>query len=190
MPWAGQGSQPASKGEWGQTAPGCPGLHVAPGALALGVKAFDAVDQMVLGAEVEALGSSRYPAIQSRNSLDSLRGRAGAPLLPRGASWRERWSPACGGIGTLFPVLCPVLGGLTHLGPPGRWKTACPPQDQPRALTTPAVSILQGFTRCSNQGIHGRRDRRLCPLPSSQHRDSALCRVALSKPEDRKTACS
>ena len=77
--------------------------------------------------------------------------------------------------------------------PPGAtWQVedSLSPRDQPRALTAPAVRIMQVFTHGSNQGIHGRRDRRLCSLPSSQHRDSALRVVALSRPEDRKTACS
>lgn len=93
-------------------------------------------------------------------------------------------------LAACFQSSAPFLEGSPTLGHLAGGRRLVPPQDQPRALTTPAVSTLQGFTHCSNQGIHGRRDRRLCPLPSSQHRDSALCMVALSKPEDRKTACS
>lgn len=109
------------------------------------------------------------------------------PGLPKGQSQGPSASTGAfpGGMrlsctqrsGSWFRVLGPISGGLTHPGPPGGWKRACPPE-QPRALTALAIGILQGFTPGSNQGTHGGRDSR--GVPSFQHRDRAL-----SEPDDQ-----
>ena len=146
--------QPAGRGE---------GSDCAPGALAVGVEGFNAVEHVVPEARVRVQGSPRCPASQSSNGLDSPGGRVGAPLLPWGPSLRERRSPACGGVAAGFESSAPFLEGSPtpgHLA--GRREFV--PRGQPRALRALAVGVPQGFTPGSNQGTRGRRDRRVCAL--------------------------